>query len=184
MKRPIALLVAGLLLLAVIATAFYLPISGQELILVTPVPTSTAAVELVTNGDFSDGLTGWLLSNADRDRVVCKDVCAFRFAGTPTRLTQTIDYTGSAGDRLVLSAFVRATPEWKGRYSYLILTIYNVDGTKTQLISGLDGGANYVRGEGQIHALKDFNRLSVQFRARSLTGKLWVREVSLTWQTD
>lgn len=172
-------------LFAVVVTAFYLPVSGQPVILVTPVPTSTAAVELVTNGDFSDGLTGWLVEKADRDRVVCKDgVCAFRFSGLATRLTQKIDFAGSAGDRLVMSAFVRATSDWKGRYSYFILTIFNVDGTKTQLFSGLDGGAGYVRGEGQIHAVKDFNRLSVQFRARSLTGRLWVREVSLTWQTD
>lgn len=187
MRRLLLLPLAGLLLLAVIATAFILPISGQDLILVTPVPTSTAAVELLTNGGFEidgdlDGVPdGWLLSNADRDWLVCKnDDCVFRFSGLATTLMQKIKSGGDAGDRLVLSFFTRATEDWKGRDSYVILKIINADGTVNGMVIGLDGGASYVRAEGQTHALKDFTRLNVKILARSPTGRLWVDDVSLT----
>ncbi len=67
---------------------------------------------LVTNGSFEDGLTGWTGKNLTGEKVTCKNLdgynqpCGLKLKGSPdehSKFTQTIDLTGSgltAGIRL------------------------------------------------------------------------------------
>lgn len=187
MKITTLVLALGAALMAAFLSSFSIRATGQNL-LVTPVPTNTDAVELVTNGGFeidTDGdllPDGWLLQG-NVTRQCFEEQCRIEFRGSPlaSRLTQSIA-TGSAGranDRLVLSVFSRGK-NWVGKH-FLILTIFYADGSKQQMFIDLNKHPEMlIRNEGQLTAAQDYVRLKLVFKMRSTTGWLRVDSVNLT----
>lgn len=153
-------------------------------------PTDTE-FELLTNGGFETGITGWTVSGGSSDKVRCNGAkiiahegdCAFVFKGGPgenSRLTPIITASGvETGDRLQFQLFYRGKG---GAVNGTVkLRVKYAGATPTgKLNAALIASDGYVEVLETIEfASAEVSKIKLQISHRSASGKLYVDAVSL-----
>ncbi|HEX2622014.1 MAG TPA: carbohydrate binding domain-containing protein, partial [Phototrophicaceae bacterium] len=165
----------------------------------TPTPTPTQAVtELLVNGGFETELEPWVAKNATKDKVKCdtpekiiayEGECAYRFKGGAaenSKIQQLIDLTGltfAVDDAVSLSLFVNGgNAATSGKVKVVIG--YSDTTQAGKITATIVSTADYTELTG-TYALQSaaVNKIKVQIKNKSTSGKLYVDAVSLGYTT-
>ncbi len=155
---------------------------------------------LVNNGDFSDGTSGWLLTNlSGADGIVAGSSAAsqldsnvLQFDGVPNaikHLYQQIHTSGSAGDTYVLAGWAKGDAVPIGdiggqkRDFSLVCIFHNTDGSCTErsvtFSPDTDSAVSWQYAAGAIVADKDYHTLYVDIRYDYNANRVWFDGIQL-----
>jgi hypothetical protein len=170
-------------------------------LLPTPTPTITApTTELLSDGSFESDAAGWEVKDATGDKVKCNKEgkviahtgnCAWQFKGGDgenSKIQQTITSGATPGGSITLSGFVNAKGAVNSKIK-IVVAYLNPSIPKSKIsvdVSGETAGSYIPLSTFQTALSTDvvapFEKIKVQVKNSSTSGKVYYDELSLTAQ--
>jgi hypothetical protein len=154
------------------------------LLTVAAVTAQSTGTELIQNGGFEIDANADLKPdswNAKGGKRICGDACEYRFKGrlTGQKLVQKHVFSSPVAwsTNFTVSADSRAQ-NWDGK-ARVEVTFFHVDNTSSTWWLILPVDAEMTHGEFQIPLPKTSTKVKMKVAAKSLTGRLWVDNISL-----